>query len=80
MNTEELGLVARMQIDAALRQAVTLSSLEPHRVYWLHAIKCPGCGRHSVAIAITMNTNPKPKYVLATVTNGQVIPRNMLRH
>lgn len=80
MRTDPLGLLSKMQLDAAIRQAVALSSVEPHKIFWLHAIRCPGCHRHAVAIAITMNTEPKPKYVLATVVNGQVIPRNIVRH
>lgn len=75
----ELGI--RLAIDIALQEAMMLSRESPHHIFWLHAVKCPGCRKHAIALAITCNVEgPRPKYVLATVMNGQIVPRNSRRH
>lgn len=70
----------RQQIISVAVERVRQHSIdEPHRVFWIHAIPCQ-CKRHAVALAATDNGNPRPKYVVATVANGEVIPKLSQRH
>lgn len=73
-------MMVRVAVDLAMRAAVAESKLEPHKLFWLHAVRCPGCHRHSAALSLTTSDHSKPKYVLATIVNGEVIPRMARRH
>lgn len=72
-------VAARMTVALAVQSAVAASRDDPAKMFWLHAIRCPGCHRHAVALGLSTNDVPRPKYVLYTIVNGEVIPRG-LRH
>jgi Ni,Fe-hydrogenase I small subunit len=74
-------MAVRLAIEIALAEALKASRASPSNIFWLHALRCPGCGRHVAGLAITASSEaPRPKYVIATIANGEVIPRTLRRH
>jgi hypothetical protein len=76
----KMDLMRRVSIELALIEAVQISRQHPEKVYWLHAVPCPLCHRHAAAICCSTSRGSvmpgqHPKYVMATIVNGEVIPR-----
>lgn len=85
MRDKQAEMNMRVAVHIALGEMVRISRATPANVFYLHAIPCPGCHRHAAALAMSFNefpflTGEKPKYILATVVNGEVIGRNQRRH
>jgi hypothetical protein len=82
ITAQDYIVLKKVVLPQAVKMVSDLSRSEPHKMFWIVALRCPGCRRHIVGFTVFdsgRSPNRPLKYVVATVHDGVVIGRTQMR-
>jgi hypothetical protein len=69
---------ARLSLGAVIAETQAVSIEEPHNVFYIVALPCMGCHRHSIGFAALVpekGEKKRPRYTICIIMAGEIVPR-----